>query len=43
MTVSVGATTACERDTVGTIISRAERALGESSQNGGNRVEMISA
>jgi diguanylate cyclase (GGDEF)-like protein/PAS domain S-box-containing protein len=43
VTVSVGATTACDRDTVGTIMSRAEGALGESGQNGGNRVVLISA
>ena len=43
VTVSIGATIACDRDTVGTITGRAERALAQSRDNGGNRVVLISA
>jgi len=43
VTVSIGATVACDRDTVGTITGRAERALAQGSENGGNRVTLISA
>lgn len=43
VTVSIGATIACDRDTVGTITGRAERALAQGSENGGNRVALISA
>ena len=42
VTVSIGATVACDRDTVGTITGRAERALAHGSGNGGNRVALIS-
>ncbi len=42
VTVSIGATVACDRDTVGTITGRAERALAQGGENGGNRVVLIS-
>jgi GGDEF domain-containing protein len=43
MTVSIGATIACDRDAVATVTDRAERALAQSSENGGNRVVLTSA
>jgi diguanylate cyclase (GGDEF)-like protein len=38
VTVSIGATPALDNDTVGSIVSRGERALRESVEGGGNRV-----
>jgi len=43
VTVSIGATPALDNDTVGSIVSRAENALWESSQGGGNRTVVITS
>jgi diguanylate cyclase (GGDEF)-like protein/PAS domain S-box-containing protein len=43
VTVSIGATAALDNDTVGSIVNRAERALQECSNAGGNRVVMVTA
>lgn len=43
MTVSIGATPALDNDTVGSIVSRAENALRESSDAGGNRTVVITS
>jgi diguanylate cyclase (GGDEF)-like protein len=43
VTVSMGATAALDNDTVGSIVSRAERALKECTDAGGNRVVMVTA
>jgi diguanylate cyclase (GGDEF)-like protein/PAS domain S-box-containing protein len=43
VTVSIGATPALDNDTVGSIVSRAENALRESSEAGGNRTVVITS
>jgi len=43
VTIAVGATAALDNDTVGSIASRAERALKECADAGGNRVVMVTS
>ena len=43
VTVSLGATAVLDNDTVGSIVSRAERALQDSTDAGGNRVALVSS
>jgi diguanylate cyclase (GGDEF)-like protein/PAS domain S-box-containing protein len=43
VTMSIGATPALDNDTVGSIVSRAENALRESAESGGNRTVVITS
>lgn len=43
ITVSIGATVVHDNDTIGSLVSRAEDALRESSAGGGNRVALITS